>query len=216
MSVLFLNKEVIYLIQQIIDALSELTEGEGYFSIDQAVRVDNDLHLTLTMYKEVYGRTVGKHASWSIICEEVRENNLGISSSFLYLQILRDHPVLFKYNKPYFRILGPEKMAENEKIYGQLFKELSNFLEKYNAVNRIHDFLTVQPGFTQGLISLASGPQEIADIYRKVLEKESMQVTLESYPFIHSDTGTEQILLFVNAEHSLYVVAEHFHITRMD
>ncbi|MBY0009166.1 hypothetical protein [Paenibacillus typhae] len=182
------------------------------FFVDKGEKIGDDLQLIVSMYKCESGAVTDKLHSWQIICKDVRESNIKYASGFTYLRILKDHPVLFKYNKPSFMIFGPIQLQGDDEIYGQVFRGLEEFLGTYNARDRIIDFMPFG-GTTEGLVSFTIGPQEIADVYRSVLASRGLEITLWPDPQIYSDNGTERILLFNN---SAYVIAEKFHITQID
>ncbi|MNO54374.1 hypothetical protein D3C76_448460 [compost metagenome] len=49
------------------------------------------------------------------------ESCINLQNTFFYLELQQDHLVLFKYHKPFFMIMGPEHIYQNEIIYGKLF-----------------------------------------------------------------------------------------------
>lgn len=186
-----------------------------HFSVDQVEAVGSDLHLIVSMYKCEGASIVGKICSWQIICEDMRESNIGFGCGFTYLRQLKDHPILFKYNKPYYRIWGPLQLQNNDELCGRIIYELLEFLDTYNARERIYDFMPQRNGRSEDLVHLTFGPQEIIDIYNRVLGSRGFEVTLWPDCQNYTDTGTEQILIFNNPG-SGYVVAEKFHVTRID
>ncbi|MOA60580.1 hypothetical protein D3C78_1854920 [compost metagenome] len=66
--------------------------------------------------------------------------------------------------------------------------------------------------FADQLVYLCNSPQEILDIYSRVLASESLQVTAFPDGHIYSDTGREQILLFGDSSYNSYIVAENFEV----
>jgi hypothetical protein len=148
-------------------------------------------------------------------CEDMRESNIGFGCGFTYLRQLKDHPILFKYNKPYYRIWGPLQLQNDDELCGRIIYELLEFLDTYNARGRIYDFMPQRGGSTKDLVHFTFGPQEIIDIYNRVLGSRGFEVTLWPACQSYTDTGTERILIFNNPG-SGYVVAEKFHVTRID
>ncbi|WP_339317249.1 hypothetical protein [Paenibacillus sp. FSL R10-2734] len=186
---------------------------DGFLKIDKVEHTENEMYLTLSLYKEVFGQTAGRYHQWLITCKGVQESSLNLQNPSFYLELHQDHPVLFKYQKPFFMIMGPEHIYKNEKIYGKLFVELHSFAQNYGSKEFAAEFLPDLETFTDHLICFCAGPQEILDIYARVLEAESLQVTTFPYGRTHSDTGQEQILLF---HPSQYIVAESFEVNLIE
>jgi hypothetical protein len=199
----------------LIDKLNKAIQDieDGYFGIEKGESRDGQFHLTLSLYKEKHGEIVGAPRQWNIICEEVRESNIRFQSFFFFLNLLDDHPVLFKYKKPLFMITGPEQIYQDPQIYGSLFIEMQTLASPFDAKEFMNEFMP-DPAFFSGVqVHLCSGSQEIVDIYTKVLASRDVQVTATPHHFSSRHSGNEQILAFGK---SSYVIAEKFHVTEIE
>lgn len=194
--------------------INKAMEGNWFdvFCVDKGEMAGDNLQLIISMYECEGGTIIGKLRTWEIICENVRESNIKFASGFTYLRILKDHPILYKYNKPQYMISGPIQLEGDNEIYGRVFNALQEFLGTYNARDRIIDFMPYG-GSTAERVHFTFGPREIADIYRTVLGSRGLKVTAEPEPRRIKASGREQILLFTDFT---YVIAEKFHITQID
>ncbi|MCL6604436.1 MAG: hypothetical protein K6T94_16355 [Paenibacillus sp.] len=183
---------------------------DGFFKIDKVEQTENDFYITLSLYKDVCGITTERYHQWLITCRGVQESSFNMQNTFFYLGLFQDHPVLFKYQKPLFMIMGPEHIYKNGTIYGKLFIELQSLAKSYGTKDLAAEFYPDLEAFTENLIYLCNGPQEIVDIYTRVFESESILLTTFAYGRTYSDTGQEQILLFGPSH---YVVAESFEVS---
>ncbi|KGE19399.1 hypothetical protein [Paenibacillus wynnii] len=186
---------------------------DGFFKIDKIEQTENRLYLTLSLYKEALGQTAGRYQQWLLTCSEVKESSINLQDTFFYVELQQEHLALFKYQKPFFMIMGPEHIYKNEIIYGKLFVEIQSFALKYGSKKFANEFMPDLDAFSDQLVYLCNGPQEILDIYSRVLVAESLQVTALPHRQIYSDNGREQILLFGD---SSYIVAENFEATAIE
>ncbi|WP_151735625.1 hypothetical protein [Paenibacillus tengchongensis] len=186
---------------------------DAFFKIDKVEQTENDLSVTLSLYKDVRGITAGRYHQWLITCRGVQESSLNLQNTFFYVKQLQDHPVLFKYHKPFFMIEGPIQAYKNSSVYGKLLIELQTFAQNYGSSAFAAEFLPDLETYTDEWVYLTNGPQEILDIYTQVFETESMKVTASPYGCFYSDTGQEQILLFGPSH---YVVAERFEVNLLE
>jgi len=186
---------------------------DGFLKIDKIEQTENRLNLTISLYKEALGQIAGRYQRWLLTCSEVKESSINLQSTFFYLELQQDHLALFKYQKPFFMIMGPEYIYQNEIIYGKLFAEIQAFALKYGSKKFAAEFMPDLDAFSDQLVYLCNGPQEILDIYSRVLASESLQVTVLPHRQIYSDTGREQILLFGD---SSYIVAENFEVNAIE
>ena len=195
-----------------INRIFQETE-EHFLSIDagEYEYSNHSLSLIISMYKEDSGQIMKESRRWKIWCEDVREHSIKFLSSFACLQVLDDHPVLFKYHKPLFLIQGPIQIYEDDLFYGQLFTQLQKYLDTYFARDFINDFMPNDVATSKDFVFLCNGSQEIVNIYSKVLESRSLKITTTPSSRFFSDSGKERLLLLGSS----YIVAEQFSITEI-
>ncbi|MGO4180354.1 hypothetical protein AB4Z17_04155 [Paenibacillus sp. TAF43_2] len=201
---------------EIHDKLEEMRKetDECYFCIDKSEYVDENIILTITIYRDESGVRVEKGKQWEIICETVLDQRLRLDKAFGYLDLLNKHPYLFKYNKPEYNIYGPKEAFKNDEIAGAIYHELQKYLQRFFALETISHYM---PSYgTYGYqekdryASFCSGPIEIVNIYKKVFQAHSLNPGIDRSPINYNDKGKMKLLLMRQHEEPSFVVAKNF------